>query len=77
MTATTLELNIDELRVLTNLLAADESRRSSPLADRVRLAFFDMDNFLNLGGMARGVGLIGPLVSCQTDRTVPTDRVRK
>jgi hypothetical protein len=32
---------------------------------------------LNLGGMARGVGLIGPLVSCQTDRTVPTDRVRK
>jgi hypothetical protein len=51
MTTTTLELNIDELRVLTDLLAADESRRSSPLADKVRLAFFDMDNFLSAAGL--------------------------
>lgn len=49
-TMTTLELNLDELRVLTNLIADDETR-DTPLADKIRLAFFDLDNFLSAAGL--------------------------
>ena len=50
MTAT-LDLNLDELRLLTNLLADDEQTRNTPIADKIRLAFFDLDNALSAAGL--------------------------
>jgi hypothetical protein len=50
MTTTTLELNIDELRILTTVLAY-ESTRSSPLANKIRLAFFDLENYMSAAGL--------------------------